>query len=834
MKLANFNGGLNTRIDPTLIGSNEAVICENVDTTFGVLKSSKNSTVTELSAVTKPVYFVSNNTWEDRPEAEEYLEYQDLLLWTEIDNIPKKYDGISVTQLGITKPRGIPSLTTDEISPPLTYIANNVSSSINIKLVTTNAITTNIAINSATYTYYVLVSRSDRNGNLIDEHYNTITWTGVIDDGMRGYEFTMTITSSNPPELLVSDTTDLTVTVYANANDIVYLTTVNVTAPIINGGTVTQANAPLIINNPLSNISNVVFGVATMASLTSISDPLDATVIPYYPSESVDQDLTATSANFANDSEGDYLNAMAWIDTTGIPTAVLIYIKQGTAYYRLKRQDITEGFSYIQPLDVSEYRIIGITRANPCVITIGVHNYKPNDAIRITNVRGMVELNNNDYIISNVTTTTITIATEEFPASTLTVIDSTSFGTYLSGGVIRVQSIDSTNITTGYTGTYQYIFTYYNSTNDVESSPSNITPTIDVVSGSITLTNIPISDDPQVTHKRIYRIGGSLLNFTQVAEITNATTTHTDIILDADVTGVILDTILNTEAPVGLRYIRHAYGTFFGAVGDRFYFTRDIDNPNYWPATNYIEFPTTITGIGITPTNIVVFTRYKSYSITGSSANTFVRHEMSGDQGCLDHATIVEFRDRLLFVSSDGICTTNGNSVTVLSKDKIGKTTLIPVNAVVHDEVYYIQLSDNTITAMDFRYNPINIKKFSYNTEYLVVALDVLYGKVGVVLHSLFTNIVNSTFRYKTGAITEGVSSELKTYKTVYVRCTGTHIIKISISGTLAVTHNIIDGVTEMPIPADKTLGYDIQYDITGTGIIYELNNRVQGRKDGD
>lgn len=67
--------------------------------------------------------------------------------------------------------------------------------------------------------------------------------------------------------------------------------------------------------------------------------------------------------------------------------------------------------------------ITGATQNSPCVIT--ANNYfKTGQYIRITNVSGMTELNDNNYLILSSNSTTITIQE-----------NSTSFSAYASGGI---------------------------------------------------------------------------------------------------------------------------------------------------------------------------------------------------------------------------------------------------------------------------------------------------------------------------------------------------------------------------------------------------------------
>lgn len=80
--------------------------------------------------------------------------------------------------------------------------------------------------------------------------------------------------------------------------------------------------------------------------------------------------------------------------------------------------------------------ISGATRANPCVITITGHKFKVGDALRITGVVGMTQLNNNIYNVTAVATNLVTID-----------VNSSGFTAYTSGGVASAEYRTLTGIT---------------------------------------------------------------------------------------------------------------------------------------------------------------------------------------------------------------------------------------------------------------------------------------------------------------------------------------------------------------------------------------------------
>ena len=74
--------------------------------------------------------------------------------------------------------------------------------------------------------------------------------------------------------------------------------------------------------------------------------------------------------------------------------------------------------------------ITGATAADPVVITDAAHGLSNGDTVRITDVVGMIELNNRRFRVSNAATNTFELQDPE----TRTDIDGSNFTAYVSGG----------------------------------------------------------------------------------------------------------------------------------------------------------------------------------------------------------------------------------------------------------------------------------------------------------------------------------------------------------------------------------------------------------------
>lgn len=74
--------------------------------------------------------------------------------------------------------------------------------------------------------------------------------------------------------------------------------------------------------------------------------------------------------------------------------------------------------------------ISGATKASPVVLTITATTLSNGDAVRITDIKGMTELNGNSYKVANKATNTIELTSLDDDSD----IDGTAFTTYISGG----------------------------------------------------------------------------------------------------------------------------------------------------------------------------------------------------------------------------------------------------------------------------------------------------------------------------------------------------------------------------------------------------------------
>lgn len=373
-------------------------------------------------------------------------------------------------------------------------------------------------------------------------------------------------------------------------------------------------------------------------------------------------------------------------------------------------------------------------------------------------------------------------------------------------------------------GTYQYLTTYYDNDTGNEGPPSDPSSEIDLTNGGYTtLTALPYTDDPQVTHIRIYRVGGNLGVFTLVDMVTKSTTTYTDNKKDVDLSGKQLDTTNAGRAPSGMKYLQQAYAMLFGAWGTQLRFT-PIGYPDRWPADYYLQFEAEITGLAPVSNGLLVFTRFKTYIVTGTGPTSLSQYLLSSDQGCISFDSVQMLGTQAVWVSLDGVCVSSGDRPIVVTKEKMGKLVLDPVDSAIYDEVYYVIEGNKSILALE---NGI-IKRFNLDVDTLAVANDILYGWRNGYLWQLFNSEFSATFSWTSARLTEGSLTTQKTYKKIFTHVNGRVTINILINDKL-VQSQVLEGTDSftVQIPQPLQRGFYIQFQVTGVGTVSEIEYEI-------
>lgn len=373
-------------------------------------------------------------------------------------------------------------------------------------------------------------------------------------------------------------------------------------------------------------------------------------------------------------------------------------------------------------------------------------------------------------------------------------------------------------------GEVSYAITFYNSIDDSESIPA-FANAIEIHDGGATLSNIEESSDPQVTHVRIYRVGGDLSVYTLVTAIANGTTTYEDTISDLNVDGRLMRSQTWGQAPTGLKYLTEAYAMLFGIVDDKLYYT-PIGLPNAWPPNNYIDLPNNGTGIAVVPVGLLVFTEHKTLLITGTGPSSLAQQTLSRDQGCTNHDSIVSIRGNAVWLSHDGICVSNGNIPEVISKGRLGKQDLTITTAVAYNESYYVQLDNGYTLIWNFAHGNIPLYRYYGDIVSLALFKNRLFGLGQEKVWGLGESDSYLTAQFKSGWLGAGGLIPEKAQDDYFIAYKGDLTLRIYVNETLVLTKAYSSNsfaVAKDKLPNAATRNNFIEVEITGTGELYEL-----------
>lgn len=234
----------------------------------------------------------------------------------------------------------------------------------------------------------------------------------------------------------------------------------------------------------------------------------------------------------------------------------------------------------------------------------------------------------------------------------------------------------------GLQGTYQYLFTFLNDTTGTRSN-SNPTPVTlaDVFRQPVSLTNLPVSADPQVTHVEIWRTVGGGEAFFYVDKVTNGTTTYTDIFADYDglhslTSNVLTPTVLLTDNIVPRstfeRSALHQGRVFWtDANSGKLYYSPE-GRPEV--AADFLTVTTDeepLTGLATLAGRLFVSSEARWFEILGTDA-PFLVAEVLYAPGCVQPFTIVSTPYGIVYQSQDGIRRLDGSLAELLGFEALG------------------------------------------------------------------------------------------------------------------------------------------------------------------
>lgn len=228
---------------------------------------------------------------------------------------------------------------------------------------------------------------------------------------------------------------------------------------------------------------------------------------------------------------------------------------------------------------------------------------------------------------------------------------------------------------TGFNGVYQYKVSFVSKYGQESNAGPASAPVTTDDHARIELTKIPISTDPQVTSRRIYRTvaGGSVFLFLDEIE-NNRSTTFTDDVPDGSLgnttppaAGDFSDD--NSPPPKGgivYRWKRTLFMAGDPLNPETLYFSED-DEPESWPLINTFVFDDKITGIFETYSALIVETETSKWQVLGDNPDYSV-DKVVDNIGCVGRRACGVTRLVGYAVDRDGLRLFDGNEVEKISE----------------------------------------------------------------------------------------------------------------------------------------------------------------------
>lgn len=225
------------------------------------------------------------------------------------------------------------------------------------------------------------------------------------------------------------------------------------------------------------------------------------------------------------------------------------------------------------------------------------------------------------------------------------------------------------------TGTFEIRTTFVNGTTGEESSASDSSNQITVSSQKISLSNVKISADVQVTARRIYiREVNSQTLFRLADTIAdNVSLTHTLDVVDYTLLDVLgPDTVENDPPPVGVKYLAYVNGYMFAADDYNLFWSKQ-GSPASFDSTFEGEpigsgDGQKLTGLYGFGDVLLVFKTRSVYMLSGSTPSTWKVVPMFPDIGSLASRSLVAAGGYLWWWSHLGPVRWNGGQVEQLGK----------------------------------------------------------------------------------------------------------------------------------------------------------------------
>jgi len=104
MLLNDFSGGKNTRVTPSMLQPIQAQVYTNIDNSTGAIEPIRDKMLVQPGIGKYFTYYRAGTSFIGSDKESSYVEYRDILYYTRDGELPKKYDGTTTFNLGISEP----------------------------------------------------------------------------------------------------------------------------------------------------------------------------------------------------------------------------------------------------------------------------------------------------------------------------------------------------------------------------------------------------------------------------------------------------------------------------------------------------------------------------------------------------------------------------------------------------------------------------------------------------------------------------------------------------------------------------------------------------------
>ena len=369
-------------------------------------------------------------------------------------------------------------------------------------------------------------------------------------------------------------------------------------------------------------------------------------------------------------------------------------------------------------------------------------------------------------------------------------------------------------------GRYRYCMTYVRA--GYESAPG---PVGDGYFSSIELAEgkavryLAGAPPEGITAVNVYRTVAEGAEFYLLESLTpeEAAALRTDKLADNDLLmHNVLESLYYLPPPDGGKYLTEQSETFFLAVGDKLYYS-EVSNCHAWNPSSWISFEDDITGIVEEFQGILVLTANRVYRVTGNDVLTIAKQEIPTRQGCTNWRSCATLSNAPIWLSNDGLCMWDGQSVKLLSfqRYRIDNTPRFAVSA---NDCYWL-FGDRGVIVYDLRSGGI-FYSLSTLADYAWydVDKDTLYLRREGVYYRQGASRTRRTGFYRSALL--GGNLPLTQMRKLRISSSGmvevtlrNHLNKVVFKGTVP------GGATrEIWLPSGKwTRGCEIEVSFTGT-----------------